>query len=88
MAWKIEYAGRAQKTLGKLDSETSARILAMLEDVSVLDDPRLRGHALTGQFTGLWRYRVGEWRVIARIEHARMVIVVIGVGNRREVYRA
>ena len=60
----------------------------MLEDVAALDDPRARGKALTGKFSGFWRYRVGDWRVIAKIEHGRLLIIVVSIGNRREVYRA
>jgi len=73
--------------LGKLDRQVANRIIAMLEDISVLENPRDRGHALTGKFLGLWRYRVGDWRVIVKIEDGRLVIVVVAVGNRRDVYR-
>ncbi len=59
----------------------------MLEDVEQLDDPRLRGHALTGPLKHLWSYRVGDWRVLARIEDARVLIVVVEVENRSKVYR-
>lgn len=87
MVWTVELSPRARKALGKLDRQIANRIVAMLEDVSALEDPRVRGHALTGKLSGLWRYRVGDWRVIARIEDGRLVIVVIAMGNRREVYR-
>ncbi len=73
--------------MGKLDRQVANRIIAMLEDISVLENPRDRGHALTGKFLGLWRYRVGDWRVIVKIEDGRLVIVVVAVGNRRDVYR-
>jgi mRNA interferase RelE/StbE len=88
LAWKIEYAPRAKKVLRKLDRQTTARILAALEDISMLASPRLRGHALTGPLADLWSYRVGDWRVLARIEDQRLVILVIEVGNRREIYRS
>ncbi|WP_374132928.1 type II toxin-antitoxin system RelE/ParE family toxin [Sphingomonas sp. 28-62-20] len=87
MAWTVEVAPRARKALGKLDRQVANRIIAMLEDISALEDPRIRGHALTGKFLGLWRYRVGDWRVIVKIEEGRLVIVVVAVGNRRDVYR-
>jgi len=87
LAWTVDVTPRARKALSKLDRQASNRIIVMLEDVSALDDPRIRGHALTGKFLGLWRYRVGDWRVIVKIEDKRLVIVVIAVGNRRDVYR-
>ena len=48
--------------------------------------PRASGHALVGEWTGHWRYRVGDWRVIARIEDARVIVVVVTVGHRSGVY--
>ena len=54
--------------------------------VATLDNPRDRGKALTGEWAGHWRYRVGDYRVIARIEGSRVVILVVAVGHRREIY--
>jgi mRNA interferase RelE/StbE len=87
LAWKIEYAPRADRVLRKLDRQVTARILAALEDISMLPNPRMRGHALVGPLKGLWTYRVGDWRVLARIEDERVVIVVVEVDNRSKVYR-
>jgi mRNA interferase RelE/StbE len=87
LAWTLEYSAPAQKTLRKLDRQTNARILNRLAEISRLQDPHSRGKALTGKLTGLWRYRVDDWRVIVRIEGQRLVILVLTVGNRREVYR-
>lgn len=87
MAWKIEYAPRASKVLRKLDRQVTARILTALEDISMLANPRLRGHALVGPLKGLWTYRVGDWRVLARIEDDLVVIVVVEVDNRSRVYQ-
>lgn len=53
----------------------------------MLDDPRALGSALVGEHAGYWRWRVGEYRVVARIEDARVVILVVRVAHRREVYR-
>jgi mRNA interferase RelE/StbE len=61
--------------------------VARLEEISRLDDPHSRGKALTGNLTGLWRYRVDDYRVIVKIEGQRLVILVLTVGNRRAVYR-
>lgn len=86
MAWTLEFDARARKQLRKLQKQVGDRILDSLEDVAATDNPRDRGKALAGEWAGHWRYRIGDYRVIARIEDGRMVIVVIAVGHRREVY--
>lgn len=87
MVWTIEYSAGVAKTLGKIDRQAARRILKAVEEIAALDDPRLRGKALTGELSGLWRYRVGDYRVIAKIEDGRLVIVVVALGHRRDVYR-
>ena len=87
MAWKVELSREAQKALGKLGAVPARRIAAGLRQIAELDDPRDRGKALTGKLAGHWRYRIGDYRVIAQIEDGRMVIIVIAIGHRREVYR-
>ena len=76
----------AQRALKKLDRQTAARIIAYLEVVAA-GDARAKGKALTGQLGGFWRYRVGDWRVICRIEDQRLIILVIDVGHRGDIYR-
>ncbi|HEU4651642.1 MAG TPA: type II toxin-antitoxin system RelE/ParE family toxin [Croceibacterium sp.] len=87
MAWTLEFEAAARRQLRKLPRAAGERILAGLESVALSAKPRERGKAMTGTHAGYWRYRFGDYRVIARIEDRRMVIVVIAVGNRREVYR-
>ena len=89
MAWRIEFDDAALKELAKLDKPTARRILAFLrERVAVLDDPRSVGEALKGSKLGaFWKYRVGDYRVIANIEDGAVRILVLKVGNRREIYR-
>ena len=87
MAWSIELSEKAEKALAKLGSNAAIRIARTLREVALLPDPRVRGEALTGNLAGYWRYRVGDWRVIVRFEDGRLVIFVIEVGHRREVYR-
>lgn len=88
MAWRIEFHPDAAKELRRLDRGTAARIVRTLETrIATLDDPRLLGAALTGDHAGYWRWRIGDYRVIARIEDARITILVVRVGHRREVYR-
>lgn len=87
MAWKIEFSTHADKQLDRIDRTDQQRIVKTLRQISTLDDPRQRGHALVGDHAGHWRYRIGDYRVIAKLEDGRMVIVVVAVGHRREVYR-
>ena len=88
MAWRIEFVPAAAKELKKLGRTEAARIIATLETrIAVLDDPRTLGSALTGELGGLWRWRIGDYRVVARIEDERITILVVRVGHRREVYR-
>ena len=89
MTWRIEFAPGAAKELGKLDPPVSRRILAFLnERVGRLDDPRMLGEALKGGRLGeLWKYRVGDYRVICALDDGVLKILVVRVGNRREAYR-
>ena len=87
MAWKIELSREAEKSLAKLGAEAARRIAKGLRDVAALDSPRQRGEAMTANHAGHWRYRFGDYRVIARLEDGRMIILVIAVGHRRDVYR-
>ena len=87
MAWTLEYSPAAQKALRKLDRQTSGRILTRLAEISELEDAHSRGKALTGKLTGLWRYRVGDYRLIASIEDGRFTVLILRVGHRREIYR-
>lgn len=87
MAWTLEVSREAQKDFKKLDPKVADRITIKLLQIASLENPRLKGHALAGRYAGLWRYRITDYRVIARIEDGRMVIVVVALGHRREVYR-
>ena len=88
MAWTIEFVPAAAKELKKLGRAEAGRIIATLESrIAALDDPRTLGSALTGDLGGLWRWRIGDYRVVARIVDERITILVVRVGHRREVYR-
>lgn len=89
MAWNIELDRAAERELDKLDPQIARRILSFLfERVAPLDNLRSIGEALTGARLGsLWKYRVGDYRLISSIEDDRLVILVVKIGNRREVYR-
>ncbi|MGZ5529842.1 MAG: type II toxin-antitoxin system RelE family toxin [Limisphaerales bacterium] len=89
MAWKVELSTLAQKNLDQLDPQIARRVLAFLnERVAPLDDPRCIGEALKGSRLGeFWKYRVGDYRIISSIEDGALTILVVRIGNRREVYR-
>ena len=88
MAWKVELDNAAVRDLGKLDQQTARRILAFLHGrVATLDDPRSIGETLKGSRLGeFWKYRVGDYRVIARIEDDALRVLVVRVGSRGKVY--
>jgi len=86
--WRVEFDRAADRDLRKLGSEAERLITRYLrERIATADDPRRFGHALTGDRKGLWRYRVGDYRIIASIEDDRFVVLVVTIGHRREVYR-
>ena len=89
MAWSIKFDRKAEQDLDKLDPQVARRINRFLfERVAHLDDPRSIGDALKGTELGdLWKYRVGDYRIIASIEGKIVCILVVRIGNRREVYR-
>ena len=87
-AWRVEFDRAAVRDLRKLGVDAERRVLRFLrERIAGSDDPRRLGHALTGDHSGLWRYRVGDYRIVATIEDDRFVVLVVTVGHRREVYR-
>jgi len=89
MAWTIEFDKKAQRELKNLDAQTQRRIIKFLhERVAVMDNPRNIGEALVGATLGhLWKYRVGDYRVIADIQDERVCILVVRIGNRRDIYK-
>ena len=88
MAWKVEYAEAARRVIRKLDRQQAKRILDYMDHrVAAADDPRQLGAAMVGDRAGKWRYRIGDDRVICQLVDERLVILVVEVGHRREVYR-
>lgn len=85
--WKIEFDSDVEKDLKKLGHTASKRIIKFLrEKIIPIDDPRSLGKPLSGDLVGLWRYRVGDYRIIAQIENKKFVILVVHVGHRKNVY--
>lgn len=89
MAWKIELDPAVDRELSKIDPQIARRILAFLHKrVAPLENPRSIGEALKGSKLGeFWKYRVGDWRIISSIEDDALRILVIRIGNRKDVYR-
>jgi mRNA interferase RelE/StbE len=86
--WRVEFDRAAARDLRTLGSDAERRILRYLrERIAGSADPRRFGHALTGDRKGFWRYRIGDYRIVATIEDDRFVVVVVAVGHRHEVYR-
>ena len=85
--WTVELDAGAAKELRNLDRQHQVRIVRFLrERIATAEDPRRLGRALIGQSAPLWRYRVGPFRLICTIEDDRFVVLVLRIGNRREVY--
>ena len=89
MAWTIEYAQSSRKLMDRLDPMIRRRIREFLsERIALLDDPRQLGEALQGaRYAGLWRYRVGDYRILVDIRDQIVTVIVVGVGHRGEVYQ-
>ncbi len=88
MAWTIDYAKTAKDQLRTLDRQTARRIVDFMDErIAGLEDPRSTGKALTGPLGGLWRYRIGDCRVICDIQDGALRVLVVRVGNRRDIYR-
>lgn len=88
MAWSVELSETADRELSKLDPQHRKRILKFLRRVSTLENPRSLGDALQGSRLGeFWKYRVGDYRLICRIGDDRLIVLVLRVGHRKEIYR-
>ncbi|MBD5539348.1 MAG: type II toxin-antitoxin system RelE/ParE family toxin [Desulfovibrio sp.] len=87
MVWTVEITKPAKKELARLDKAMANRILRYLaERIATCDDPRRFGESLAENLSGLWKYRIGDFRVIAEIVDERFIVLVIRVGHRSKVY--
>lgn len=86
MAWAVRLADECERSLLKLDKQVARRILVKLYGLADLDDPQSRCKALTGALAGLWRLRVGDYRVLLDIQRDQLVIVALDAGHRRSIY--
>ena len=87
MSYNVEYTKSALKELAKLDKPVRALIFGWIEKNLVgCEDPRRHGKGLTANRSGQWRYRVGDYRIIADIQEEKVTILVLTAGHRREIY--
>lgn len=87
MAWTVKVSNYAEKQLRKLDKPVQKRLLDWLDDrIEGCKNPRHFGEPLRGEMAGLWRYRIGGYRVVCEIQDQQLVILALAVGHRREIY--
>ncbi len=88
MNYQVEFTARALKSIKKMDRQTAALILGWIKKNLVgCSDPRRHGKGLTANHSGEWRYRIGDYRIIADIQDDKVLILVLEVGHRREIYQ-
>ncbi len=87
MKYKVVLSKKAEKSLQKMDKNV-ARIITnwLIKNLHNIDNPRIHGKALTGNLKGLWRYRVGDYRLVAEIREEKLFIFMIDIGHRKEIY--
>ena len=87
MSYTVEYTSRAIKSMKKLDRSVLVMIKAWIEKNLVdTDDPRRHGKGLTSNRSGQWRYRVGDYRILVEIQEDKLVILIVEVGHRKDIY--
>ena len=86
MGWRVNFGAKATKEFAKLDTQTQQRIYDYARWLETLDDPKQSGHGLVGGLSGFWRYRVGKYRLICAMQDNVLVIEVIRIAKRDEVY--
>lgn len=88
MVWQIEWVDAAKKDFSKLGHNTQMQIYRYLQERVLTGNPRDQGKPLAGRLAGLWRYRVGDYRVLCRIKNSEVTILIVAVGHRSVIYDA
>ena len=86
-AWRIEYSDRARRQLRKLDRQVRERIREFIRAIPELETPRSKGGPLSGPLGDFWRYRVGDYRIVCDIQDNVLIVEVVKIGHRGDVYR-
>jgi mRNA interferase RelE/StbE len=86
--WQVKLKGSAAKLLKSLDTGTKQRIERFIGQLIETDNPRLHGKALQGKrYAGLWRYRIGDYRLICQIKDSELIILLLEIGHRKDIYK-
>lgn len=87
MSFSVKFTEQAKKQLNKLDKHTASLITGWLrKNIEGCSDPRQHGKGLTANRSGQWRYRIGDYRIIAEIQDEEIIVLVVGIGHRKEIY--
>lgn len=89
LKWSVEYAETAIKQLKKLNKKNPQlvdKLMDYLDEVATLDNPRDRGKPLTANLSGLWRYRVENYRIVCQIDNGKLIINAVNIAHRSEIY--
>ncbi|MFC0308801.1 type II toxin-antitoxin system RelE/ParE family toxin [Gallibacterium trehalosifermentans] len=89
LIWTVRFADTARKQLAKLakkNPQQAQRIINYLKSLETLEDPKERGKGLVGNLSGMWRYRVGDYRIICHIDNGELLITTLEIGHRRDIY--
>lgn len=87
--WVIQFADTAKKQLAKIakkNPQQAQRIIDYLKSLQQLENPRDKGKGLVGDLSGMWRYRVGDYRIICHIDKGELLITALAIGHRRAIY--
>ena len=88
MTWRLEYSERARKQLHKMDVAQRAIILSWMEkNINNCENPRARGRGLSAEYSGAWRYRIGDYRILCEIQDQRLVVLAFNIEHRSRVYK-
>ena len=86
MKYSVKFTKKALKQLAKMDRPTAAKIIDYMEEIEQLDNPFSRGHGLVNNLKGMWRYRVGDWRILCEVKESLFLIHVMYIGHRDSIY--
>jgi mRNA interferase RelE/StbE len=87
MIYKVEFSEKARKFLKKTDKPTAKLITAWIrKNLENCENPRLHGKGLTSNLSGQWRYRIGDYRILAEIQESKVIILILEIGHRRDIY--
>ena len=84
---RVIYSDQALKSLKKLDKQVQRLIISYMDKIALLEEPRARGKALSANLRGFWRYRVGDYRILCEIQDEKIVICVVDIDHRKNIYK-